>query len=566
MKAKKKSAPSAPAWLRHGYWLTPLLAILVYLPAFQAEFTFDDVPIIEENTLVRSTGELGTIWRSHYWAGKADAEDKGLYRPLTLTTYNLQYAMTGDRPGPFHIFNVLLHAAVCFLLMRMLALLFNAPWLAMATGLLFAVHPLHTEAVAGIVGRAELLAAAFMLFAMITYDRYRQNGKWPWLAGLALATAGAITSKEHGFVTGPLLVLQELYYFFSTRQKVPKPGRLVASLALVGLVSAILLVIRSGIAGDPAMHELWLGVSGGDRTATAMRIVMEYVRLHVVPLPLVADYWSDLAPIRGWASAGSWLGLFTILGLTGAAVYLRHKRPVAAWGIAFFLLTLLPVSNFLFAIGFIKAERILYIPSIGLLTAIVAGLLWLRVKPWGRWPATGIYALMILAFIPMTWMRATQWKNNFTLAEATLKVSPGNPRFNNMMGKEVKARGNDALALEYYQRAVAASPNHVPALVNLGLALAGAGRPQEAMAILEKALSLNPGNLPVYVNLMSVYRSLNMLEQNAALADRAVKQFPQSAAILWNAANAHQLLGDMQAAESLRARARTIDPGIDPAR
>lgn len=564
MSKKKKSDSTPPNWLRHANWMVPLIAVIAFLPAFQAEFTFDDIPIIEENTLIQSTHQLGEIWRSHYWAGKIDASDKGLYRPLTLTTYNLQYALTGSSPGPFHILNVLLHATVCLLLMRMLGRVFRNAWLTAATGLLFALHPLHTEAVAGIVGRAELLAAAFMLTSMIAYDRFRQSGHWVWLLTLGLTTAGAITSKEHGFLTGPLIILQEMYYFFSSRQKAPKPGRLVAGITCAALVSALLLMIRSQIVGESASHELWRGVAAGDRTATSIRIVMEYVWLHFVPYPLVADYWSDLAPIRGWNSAGAWLGLAVLVGMISTAWILRKRQPVMGWGIAFFLLTLLPVSNCLFAAGFLKAERILYIPSIGLLTAIVAGLLWVRVKPWGKWFAPGLYGLLVAAFLPMTWARTAVWKNNFTLAEATLRQSPANPRFNNMMGKEAMARGDKAMAMEYYRRGVESSGGHVPALVNYGLALSGAGRNAEAVEMLEKALSLDPGNLPVYVNLMAVYRNLNMLDKNVEVANRAIERFPKSAAILWNAANAYHLLGDMQTAEDLRARARAIDPGIDP--
>lgn len=565
MARPKKSESSVPPWLRHAIWFIPLVAILVYLPAFRAEFTFDDVPIIEENQLVRSTGQLGAIWRSHYWAGKVDAEDKGLYRPLTLTTYNLQYALTGKAPAPFHAVNVLLHALVCLLLLFTVRRLARNEWLAAGVALLFAVHPVHTEAVAGIVGRAELLTAGSMLGAMLAYDRYRQNGRWTWLALLALATFGAVTSKEHGFLTGPMIVLQELYYFFSGRQKEPKPGRMVAGLAVIAVISAVFLVIRMQVTGDPASHELWQGVSGADRTATSVRIVMEYVALHLVPYPLVADYWSDLAPIRGWGSPGALAGLLILAAMITLVFLLRRRKSIVAWGVAFFLLALLPVSNFLFAVGFVKAERILYIPSIGLLTALVAVLWWIRVKPWGRLLAPGIYGLMILVFIPLTWGRTAEWKNNYSLAEATLRRSPTNPRFNNMMGKEMNARGDQARAIEYYRRALEGNPDHVPALVNYGLALSAAGQPVEAAGILEKALNLNPGNMPVYVNLMSVYRNLGELDKNVRVADRAVARFPQSAAILWNAANAHQLVGDMPTANELRARARALDPSIAPA-
>src|SRR6187431_753717 len=124
--AKKKKVPtSIPSWTKHAWWAIPLMAMAVYFPAFNADFTLDDVPIIEENAFIKSLDKIPAIWTSHYWAGKIDANDTGLYRPLTLTTYNLQYAITGDNPIPFHILNILLHALVCFVLYKMMNLLFG---------------------------------------------------------------------------------------------------------------------------------------------------------------------------------------------------------------------------------------------------------------------------------------------------------------------------------------------------------------------------------------------------------------------------------------------------------
>ena len=155
MAKKKKTPVTYPSWFKFSWWLIPVLAIAVYLPSFNADFTLDDVLIVEENTYVQSLDKIPDIWTSHYWAGKLDASDTGLYRPLTLMTYNLQYVLQGKDAGPFHVFNILLHALVCFVLMKFTLLLFKEPMLAAAAGILFALHPIHTEAVCGIVGCAD---------------------------------------------------------------------------------------------------------------------------------------------------------------------------------------------------------------------------------------------------------------------------------------------------------------------------------------------------------------------------------------------------------------------------
>src|SRR5688572_11288892 len=114
MAKKKKQVQSLPSWTKHAWWAVPLLALLIYLPVYNGDFTLDDIPIIEENALIRSPEHFSTIWASHYWAGKIDATDTGLYRPLTTTTYAVQYWISGAKAGPFHILNIILHALTCF--------------------------------------------------------------------------------------------------------------------------------------------------------------------------------------------------------------------------------------------------------------------------------------------------------------------------------------------------------------------------------------------------------------------------------------------------------------------
>lgn len=562
MAKKKKSTPSLPAWIKHLWWLIPLLAISVYLPSFNAGFTLDDVLIVEENTYVKSTDKLGAIWTSHYWAGKMDATDTGLYRPLTLTTYNLQYAITGKNPMPFHVLNILLHALVCFVLMRFIKLINGDLRLVFLGGLLFAVHPIHTEAVSGIVGRAEILAALFILTSMISYHHWRMQGKTKWLVLLLLSTFAAVTSKEHGFLIPAILGLQEVYYSFSTKKHVWNNTKTWTAFGATILLCIGMWTFRSTITGPAVGHELWADVSATDRMATSLRTTMEYVGMHVYPMNLSADYWKNEVPVVGFGNGMVLLAIIFIGILVAGSFLLRRKLPLAGWGLLFFFLTLLPVSNFLFAAGFIKAERILYIPSIGLIT--IMAVLLLKMADHKQWKLSGyiLTGIFVVFFSVRTYARAGDWKSNYTLALATLKTSPDSPRFNNMMGLELRALKQNDEALLHFEKAVASNPSHVPALVNLGVEYRNFGRHADAADILERALALDPGILATYVNLMSVYRSLNDLDKNLKVAQKAVARYPLSAPIMWNAANAYHLKGDMEKANELRAKAKAIDPKI----
>ncbi|MEO6130609.1 MAG: tetratricopeptide repeat protein [Saprospiraceae bacterium] len=562
--AKKKISPKQPEprWMKHAWWLIPLLAVLVYIPSFTGGFTLDDNHIVEDNPLIRSLSNISKIWSSHYWAGKIDATDTSLYRPLTLTSYALQYAMNGGNPIPYHIINILLHALVCFALVKIVHLLFKNNYLTVLSGLLFAIHPIHTEAVSGIVGRAELMSALFILTSCICYHHWRENGNIKWLIGLLISTAASITSKEHGFMIPLILALQESTYYFKAKKYQWNSKRLWIALGVSTMTCVVFWIIHSRIAGPPVPHEQWLVVKASDRVATSIRTTSEYLSLHLWPVKLSADYWTDEVPIVGFGNAGVLIALVLLLVLIGIGVWQRKKMISFSWGIAFFFLTLLPVSNLIFAAGFLKAERVLYIPSIGLIVALATLLVKLYSSQKGKAAAYILAAGLTAFFILRTWIRAGDWKSNLTLAEATLKTSPNSPRMNNMMGLEMEHQQKHEEALTYYERAVKANPNHAPALVNLATEYNFFKRSDEAIATLKKAIAIDPKMMMAYVNLMSVYRSLGDYDNNLAVANQALILFPGSAPVLWNAANAYQLKHEMPKANELRAKAVLIQPDI----
>jgi tetratricopeptide (TPR) repeat protein len=296
--------------------------------------------------------------------------------------------------------------------------------------------------------------------------------------------------------------------------------------------------------------------------ATATRTVAEYSTMHILPLELSADYWSDDVPVitlTHWTFLLSFLGICALLA---SAIWKAKTMNAYAWGILFFFITLAPVSNFFFAAGFLKAERILYIPSAGMIVAMSAIVIQFIVLK--KFKLTGIVVAGLLTafYVFKTLERQPAWKDNLALANATLEVSPSSPRFNNVKGLELSRQGNTKEAIIYYEKAVQSNSNHVPALVNLANAYKGQKRIVEAAGILEKALLIDPTLLATYVNLMSVYRAMEDYDKNLLVAQKAVERFPGSAAVLWNAANAYQLKNQMEISNQLRTRARAIDPSI----
>ena len=159
-------------------WLAALaaaaLAVAVHVGAISVPFLYDDYFYVETNESIRDPGNAARLWLSAYPPGHAE---QGLYRPATATTYLVDHAVFGLDAKGFHITNVALHAAATFLFTLVLSLLSRSPPAACIGGLLFAVHAVHTEAVAWIVGRAEVLAGIFCFATTLLWIAYRRGGR-----------------------------------------------------------------------------------------------------------------------------------------------------------------------------------------------------------------------------------------------------------------------------------------------------------------------------------------------------------------------------------------------------
>jgi hypothetical protein len=187
--------------------LVALLATLPFLNTFGNDFAFDDKLAIVENPLIKHLQNIPTLFASGYWA-QSPRMGK-LYRPLVTSSYAINYALGGLQPLGYHLLNLMLHLGVCLLLYRLALRLFHHREGALVAAALFAVHPLHTEAVTGIVGRAEVCAAFFFLLAW--WWDLEGGGRWRYVAGSLVAFGLALLSKEHAVALPAVLVLSDLY-------------------------------------------------------------------------------------------------------------------------------------------------------------------------------------------------------------------------------------------------------------------------------------------------------------------------------------------------------------------
>jgi hypothetical protein len=331
-------------------------------------FVYDDVPIILQNPVVRHVESVGRIWNSPYWPAGL------LYRPVTVQLFAAEWAIGGGRPVIFHVVSVLLMMLTAVLFWR-LAHRTLPPLPALAAAALFAVHPVHAESVANVVGQAELLATALTLLILERYLAWRESGPFGVLRrmGLTVLTLLAIFSKETGYVIPVLLVATEI--FLVVRGSPWR--RRVAELA------PVLLLQAAAVIAAILLRVIVLGPTPGAGPAAALRnlpplhrilgmlaVVPEWARLLLWPAHLLAEYGPPGVAVTGPFGAAHGLGLVLLMTALGILVLTWRRHPVVAFGLGWVGIALFPVSNVLTTTGVILAERTLFLPSAGAMLAL----------------------------------------------------------------------------------------------------------------------------------------------------------------------------------------------------
>ena len=550
---------------RAALLLPGLLAVLLHLPVVSHEFVFDDKGAILDNPLLARTADLPKILLAPWW--NAPRAGPGLYRPVATMTFAIDRALAGGfRPGWFHLVNVLLHAGVtCLVAWLALALLDSIPG-AFVAGFLFAVHPVHVEAVAGVVGRAEILAAGLTLTAVLLHrtalTRPGRGGR-PALAGAPIAMLLALLSKESAFVAPILVAICD--------RGDPSPGwtrrrRLGLYAAYASAVGAA-LALRALVLGSPAglgaipfIDNPAAAAGAVEGRLTALACVARYAGLLLWPARLSVDYSYNQIPLaRGAGDPLVLLGLGVVLGMVLGGVALASRRHVVGQALLFAAVSMALTANLLLFIGTLLAERLLYLPSVGV--CLLAGWAVARARaPWAVRAAWTLAFAAIAAAGGRTWIRLPEWRDDFALYQSAARVSPGCARIRYNLGNAWLQRHDDRRAADEYRAAIAIYPGFGDARANLGMALLQQGRPGEALETLQEAARLQPSNAEVAVNLGSSWRALGDAARAEIEFRRALALNPR-AATAWN--NLGSLLlsrGDATGAAEALQRAAQIDP------
>ena len=409
-----------------------LLALCASAASLQNGFAYDDVFIVRDNPQVHALGQWAFDFVQGYWP-----QDHGgaLYRPLTLAAFSVQWVIGHGAPWVFHAVNVAAYVALTLVVFG-LALELLPPAGAWIAAALFAVHPVHVESVGNVVGQAELTTALFVCLGVWLYLRARRRPELTARDSVALLVllAGASLCKENGVVLLPLLVAAEVTVVRDPRPVRARARALVPMYLLLSLGALILLIARRAALGTtvgehPAIPLLNLGF--GDRLLTMLGIVPEWVRLFLWPAHLRADYGPAEFVATSRFAGPQALGLALVLVTLATALVTRRRRPALAFGLAWVVLSLLPVSNILIPTGILLAERTLLLPSAGVMLAAgaVAAAVWGRLgaaRPALRWAAAGGLGLLLVVGVVRSSERQRVWRDTPSVVQQLVVDAPLN--------------------------------------------------------------------------------------------------------------------------------------------
>ena len=390
------------------------LAMLAAASGLGNGFVYDDVPIILQNPLVHHLALPGRIWGSAYWPAGL------LYRPITSQLFAFQWVVGGGRPVVFHAASLLLMALVALLFWRLASRLLP-PVPALSAAALFAVHPVHVEAVGNVVGQAELLAALFSLLAVDRYIAWRTDGALgpARRTGLAALTLLAILSKETGYMVPLLLVGAELIVVRGGKPRSKPLGLAPVFLLQIAVVlSAVLLriaVLGPTPAAGPAL--VLQPLTPAERIVGMLAVVPQWIRLLFWPAHLQAEYGPPALTVGGVPGSAHLLGGLILLSGLALLLWTWRRAPAIAFGLAWTTIALLPVSNILTVTAVVLAERTLFLPSVGAMLAVggVLGLLMGRLEATGRLGArvavVATVAALVLAGAIRSARRQPVWRS-----------------------------------------------------------------------------------------------------------------------------------------------------------
>ncbi|KAM7415151.1 hypothetical protein PAMA_019801 [Pampus argenteus] len=536
-----------------------------YWNSLSCGFVFDDVSAILDNKDLRPSTPLLNLFLNDFW-GTPMAEERShkSYRPLTVLTFRLNYLFSELSAASYHLLNVVLHAVVCVLFLRVCRLFLDKPS-SLVAALLFAVHPIHTEAVTGVVGRAELLSSIFLLAAFLAYTKSTGSDHsivWAPIALTVVLVAAATLCKEQGITVVGICCVHEVFVaqgftlpmLLDTLRQVVQgkdgfPYAVLQTLLklIVLVISTLLLVIVrvQVIQSQLPVFTRFDNPAAVSPTPTR-QLTFNYLLpvnawLLLNPSELCCDWTMGTIPLvespldhRNLAT----LAFYTFLGLLSlhSLRYRHSSAKTVIMALSLIVLPFIPASNLFFPVGFVVAERVLYVPSMGFCVLVAHGFRIVSHKGHLKKISWLMIGVLLTTHAVKTFNRNWDWESEYTLFTSALKVNKNNAKLWNNVGHALENQNNYGRALQYFLQATRVQPDDIGAHMNVGRTYKNLNKSKEAEDAYLMAKSLMPQVIPgkryatrVAPNHLNVYINLaNLIRANESRLEEADQLYRQA--------------------------------------
>lgn len=615
-----------------------LLGALLYVQTTSFEYTQDDAIVINDNMFTtKGVSGIGGLFKYDTFYGYFKDQSKtrlvsgGRYRPLTPAMFAIEYAIAGPNPWLSHLISAICYGLLCWILFGFLRELLSprltspiALQVALFSTLVFALHPIHTEAVANIKGRDEIVAAMGALGGLWLMLRSMQHANPMPLRALAFVVfLLGLLAKEN--IITMLAVAPLTLWWYGKNISVKWIGNLWPIIA----AAVLFIVIRASVtglsAGEPPkelMNNPFLKVENGsyipfslgEKSATIVYTMGKYVQLLVFPYPLTHDYYPRHIEIQDWSKPLVLLSLLVWLGLLYAVIKGWKSRTWWAYGIIFYVCTMSITSNIVFPIGTNMSERFAFLPSVGF--ALIAGYaISLALNSSNRKLALNISLALLLLLGTWTLIRSRVWKDNSTLFTTDIKTSKRSAKLLNAVGGDLITRAEDekdvaiknqmlneaqgylkqALeihpnyklgylllgnayfhlgdidqAITYFRHVLKLDPEYPEGKRNLGVALRDQGKIQGeknhnltgAIALLQEAVQYLPNDYETYQLLGVAYGQAGETQKAIEYFKKEIELAPKNATAHFNLGIALRQAGDEVGAAASFEAAKALDPNL----
>ena len=550
-----------------------LFAFLLYSNTLKHAYVLDDYGAVADNWVVKKGVQgIPIILKTSYRYGINHLSDN-LYRPLSQIMFAVEWQIAPNNPHLSHFLNVLFYALSCFLLLIVLRkyLIKAHPLIPLIITLLYVAHPIHTEVVANIKSRDEIMSFFFLMLTLLLLHTWFTKKKWWSLVVSLLLFFLAFLSKE-GVITMLFLFPIIGWYFTEAKPKTILTASLllvVPAIAYIAIrhqilakysVSSAISVVDNFLVGVP---------DAASRFATAVMLLGKYLLLSIIPYQLVSDYSFNQLPIVGLGDVRFILPFLIYMALGVYSVLNFRKKSYIAFGVLFFLITISIYSNILISVGTSFGERFMFLPSLGLCIAFVFLIdKWLKIGTNNKTEFeilkskpifTAIFVLILLVFSVKTVIRAAEWKNQNTLFEQDVKRSPQSAHMRLYWGltirdkamKKENALNRDAIMLQAvaeFDKGLSIYPNYTDCYEQLGLAWYRLKDSKKALYNYEKALKLNATKAVTWNNTGIIYFEQGNLQKAMEVYKKSISLDPNYSDAYFNMGSVLGTLGKYEEA------------------